>query len=221
VTQDLGPLARTLASPYYESALPAHDVFHANRVRDVALRLADEFDGPVERDVLAAAAWFHDVGRPLERTGEIADHDEWGATEAADALASEGVPAEKVTAVEDCIRSHSIRASSPDPETPEEKLLFDADKLDAAGARGLLRLACIVGERSGRAGERYAVLDDASVPGAPDADDPDVTVVREWVEKRLDALYTPPGRRLGESRRQFVDDFFAQFERELGADGTE
>ncbi|WP_459191378.1 HD domain-containing protein [Halosimplex sp. J119] len=219
MANELGPLARRISAPYYDDALPAHDSFHARRVRDLSLRLADELEQSVDRDVLAAAAWLHDIGRPLERTGEIDDHDRWGATTAAERLVAEGVAAETVDAVERCIRTHSIRASSPEPETPEAKLLFDADKLDAAGARGVVRLACIVGERSGRSGDAYAVIDDASAYDGDEPDRPDVELLREWAEERLDALYTEPGRRLGASRREFMDDFFAQFRREIGVEG--
>ncbi|QCS43116.1 HD domain-containing protein [Natrinema versiforme] len=219
--QELAPLARALSMPYYDDALPAHDRFHATRVRDLSIRLANDCESAVERDVLAAAAWFHDIGRPLERTGEIDDHDAWGAAEAADRLEREGVAADRIDAVTHCIRAHSIRASSPEPETLEARLLFDADKLDAAGARGIVRLSCIVGERSGRRGEPYAVIDDASASEVAVSGLPDITLLREWVDERLDALYTEPGRRLGESRRRFVDDFFARFENEIGVGGTQ
>lgn len=219
MTQELGPRARELAIPYYEDALPAHDRFHAERVRDVSIRLADACDEPVDRDVLSAAAWLHDIGRPLERTGEIDDHGEWAATEATALLGAEAVAADRIDAVSHCLRTHSIRSSSPEPETIEAKLLFDADKLDAAGARGLVRMACIVGERSGRAGERYAVIDDSSRSNLATPDCPDITLLREWARERLDNLYTSPGRRLGASRRDFMEDFFARFDRERGVDG--
>ncbi|WP_049904286.1 HD domain-containing protein [Natrialba asiatica] len=219
MAQELVPLARELSLPYYESALPAHDRYHANRVRTLSLRLADECEEPVDRAVLAAAAWLHDIGRPLERTGEIDDHDEWAATEAAARLGTEAVSAERIEAITHCIRTHSIRVSSPTPETLEAKLLFDADKLEAAGARGLVRLACIVGERSGRAGERYAVIENASVSELERPDCPDVTLLREWARERLDRLHTSPGRSLGRSRWQFMTEFFAQFEREMGIEG--
>jgi len=39
--------------------------------------------------------------------------------------------------------------------------------------------------------------------------------------ERLNELYTAPGRRLGDSRRQFMDDFFAQFESEIGVEGEQ
>jgi uncharacterized protein len=218
MTADLGSLARRLSLPYYEAALPAHDQFHANRVRRLAIRLSDESENSIDEGVLSAAAWFHDVGRPLERTGKIDDHDEWAASEATELLESEGVATDRIDAIEHCIRAHSIRRSSPEPETFEAKLLFDADKLDATGAVGLVRMACIVGERSGRTGEKYAVIGDSSVPGVETADVPDVAVLRNWARERLDALYTSPAQRLGESRWQFVNEFLDRFARETGLD---
>ncbi|MFD1588455.1 HD domain-containing protein [Halorientalis brevis] len=213
----VGSLARELSRPYYEDAFPAHDIFHAKRVRDVALQLAAQHPDSVDREVLAGAAWFHDIGRPLERVGEIENHDAWAATEATTLLQAEAVAPDRITAIEHCLRAHSIRASSPEPETLEAKLLFDADKLDAAGAVGLVRLACIVGERSGRTGEQYAVIDDASTLDGPSPELPDIDLVREWTRERLDALYTEPGRRLGESRWAFMERFFDQFAREIDA----
>jgi uncharacterized protein len=213
----LGPFARELSLPYYEDAFPAHDIFHAKRVHDVSLRLANQHPDKVDRDVLAAAAWFHDIGRPLERVGEIEDHDDWAANEVASLLETENVSTDRITAIEHCLRAHSIRASSPEPETLEAKLLFDADKLDAAGAVGLVRLACIVGERTGRLGEQYAILDDATTLDVERPDLPDFDLLREWTRERLDALYTDPGQRLGESRWDFMQQFFDQFTHEVDA----
>jgi uncharacterized protein len=213
----LGPLARELSRPYYTDALPAHDIFHAKRVRDVSLRLADRHSRSVDRDVLAAAAWFHDIGRPLERVGDIDDHDDWAASEAARLLGPEDVDTDRVAALEHCLRAHSIRTSSPEPASLEAALLFDADKLDAAGAVGIVRLACLVGERSGRSGTQYAVLDDASTLGGEPPEVPDLDLIREWTRERLDSLYTDPGRRLGASRWAFMERFFDQFARETGA----
>lgn len=219
MVQDLDALARSLALPYYEDALPAHDRFHAKRVHDVALRMANESEAAVDRDVLSAATWLHDIGRPRERVGAIDDHDRWSAQKAAALLEKEGVSSRHIDAVEHCITTHSIRTSSPEPETIEAKLLFDADKLDAVGARGIVRLACIVGERSGSAGERYAVIDDAAVPEGDAAELPDIELLRNWAKERLDLLYTGPGRQLGASRWDFMNEFFTQFDGEIGIDG--
>lgn len=219
MSQELGSLARELSVPYYRDALPGHDEHHASRVRNLSIHLADECSEDVDRGVLAAAAWLHDIGRPLERVGEVENHDEWGAAEAAALLTTEGVASDRVNAVERCVRSHSIRQSSPDPESLEAKLLFDADKLEAAGAVGIARMACIVGERSGRAGEKYAAIGNAST-GGTGSDSPDISVLREWARERLDRLHTSPGRRIGQSRGEFTERFFAQFVRE-SAVGTD
>ncbi|WP_324665747.1 HD domain-containing protein [Haloarcula sediminis] len=214
----IGPRIREVSRPYYAEALPAHDIFHAKRVRDVSVQLAAQHSESIDRAVLTAAAWLHDIGRPLERLGEINDHGEWAANEATTLLAEEDVTPDQISAIEHCLRTHSIRSSSPTPTTLEAKLLFDADKLDAAGAVGLVRLACIVGERSGRAEDQYAVLDDAATLDGDRPDGPDIDLLREWARERLDALYTSPGRRLGESRWAFMEQFFAQFAHETGAD---
>ncbi|GAA0245664.1 hypothetical protein GCM10009000_071860 [Halobacterium noricense] len=142
-----------------------------------------------------------------------------GEIKAAELLETEEVTTVRIDAVNHCIRTHSIRSSSPEPETLEAKLLFDADKLDAAGARGLIRLACIVGERSGKAGEKYAIIDIASGSELTTSNLPDISLLREWAKERLERLYTPPGRRLGKSRWRFMDNFFTQFGGEMGVDG--
>lgn len=210
--------SRELSRSYYEEALPAHDLFDAKRVRDVALRLANRHPDSIDRDILAAAAWLHDIGRPLERNGEIKNHDDWAADEATTLLAAEGVASDRIAAVEHCLRAHSIRTSSPDPETIEAQLLFDADKLDATGVVGLVRLACIVGERSGRIGEQYAIIDDAGTLTDDAPELPDFDLLRKWARERLDALCTDPGRRLGESRWEVMESFFDQFAREIDPD---
>lgn len=217
--QELGLLARELSLSYYDEALPAHDRFHAKRVHDLAVRLADDHEATVDRDVLSAATWLHDIGRPRERKGLIDNHNKWSARKAGELLEAEGVEFDQIEAVKHCIKTHSIRSSSPEPETLDAKLLFDADKLEAAGARGIIRLACIIGERSGRTGEKYAIIDDSSVSESTSVDSPDIELLRNWARERLDLLYTSPGRRLGTSRWNFMDEFFTQFEGEIGIEG--
>ncbi|WP_330632698.1 HD domain-containing protein [Halocatena halophila] len=215
MSPNLSSLARSLAIPYYEDALPGHDQYHAARVRDLSIRLADTLDESVDLELLAAGAWLHDIGRPRERTGSIDDHDRWGAKKARVLLTDAGVNSERVERICACIRSHSIRDSSPTPDTPEARLLFDADKLDAIGAIGIVRLACIVGERSGRAGSAYASLDVGSAHELTPPDRPDVALLKGWAKERLAALHTPGARRLGESRWAFVETFFERFDAEL------
>jgi uncharacterized protein len=215
--QNLGPLARELSVPYYDDALPSHDKNHAERVRDLSLHLADAYDGAVDRDVLSAAAWLHDIGRPREAAGTIDDHVNWGATEATSLLAGESAEPDRIEAVEHAIRAHGVRSSSPEPATPEAKLLFDADKLEAIGAVGIVRMASILGERSALADEAIGAI---HLPDDEETDDAGVlnmSHLRERAKRRRKLLYTAPGRRLGRSRWQFLEDFLDQFSRETAA----
>ena len=212
--QELVPLARKLSAPYYEDALPAHDQFHAKRVHDIAHQLATEYEGTVESDVLSAAAWLHDIGRPREREGRITDHVEWAANTARDLLKNEGIASDRTTVIQNCIRAHGVRDSSPEPNIPEAKLLFDADKLDALGAIGITRMSCILGERSGEVGDKIAVITDSSVSETVESDVPDISHLRDRARRRLDQLYTEPGQRLGNARWQFMEKYLDQFRAE-------
>jgi uncharacterized protein len=82
----------------------------------------------------------------------------------------------------------------------------------------IVRLACIVGERSGRIGEQYAIIDDVGTMPDDAPGLPDVELLREWARDRLDALYTAQGRRLGESRWDVMERFFDQFACEIDPD---
>jgi uncharacterized protein len=183
--------------------------------------LATDVEQSVDEDVLAAAAWLHDIGRPLERTDEVDDHDKWATQEVVGLLKPEGLSKSEIEAIQHCIRTHSIRASSPSPESIEAKLLFDADKLDATGAVGIARLVCIVGERSGQSGERYAVIDDLTASREATSDQRDVALLQDWAKERLNELYTEPAQELGKTRWKYMERFFEQFHTEIEPTGTQ
>ncbi len=126
-----------------EGAPPSHDFSHVKRVVRLCDVIRREEGG--DREVLRAAAWLHDVGRPLEEeTGR--DHAEIGA-EIAEALLPElGFPEDKVREVVHAVEAHRY-STGPEPETLEAEILQDADNLDAMGAVGIARCFCVVGER--------------------------------------------------------------------------
>ncbi|GAB7119235.1 hypothetical protein JCM9743_16980 [Natrinema sp. JCM 9743] len=74
---------------------------------------------------------------------------------------------------------------------------------------------------SGRAGEKPAVIDTPAVERGVSSELPDIMLLREWAEERLEQLYTSPGRRLGTSRWRFMDEFFTQFASELDIESAE
>ncbi|UPW01595.1 HD domain-containing protein [Halorussus gelatinilyticus] len=169
----------------------------------------DEDGSGVDEDVLLAAVWLHDVGRAKEDRGEIEDHAEWGAEEAAEILRDLGADAETVEAVQHCVRAHRY-SNDVDPETREAKLLSDADNLDALGAVGIARVFAYGGELG-------QPLYDPDLP--PEADDSaagetQFNHVHEKILDLPDRMYTDAGRELARERGEYVAAFAERFERE-------
>lgn len=114
----------------------AHDAGHIYRVLGTALTLADS-ESETDRDILVAACLLHDVGRSEElKTGT--DHALAGGDMAYSFLLSLGWEPHRAQRVRRCIQSHRYR-NDLKPDSIEAKILFDADKLDAAGPIGVVR----------------------------------------------------------------------------------
>lgn len=182
---DLEAVARQ-ARAHFRGAGAAHDWAHVERVRALAVRLAEE-EG-ADREVVELAALLHDVGRALEtRSGE--DHAGVALKVAGKLLA--GHP--RRAAVLEAIGAHRFRGSRR-PAWPEGRVLYDADKLDAIGAVG-------VGRAFATAAELGLSLEDAE---------------REFFEKlRRIRFYTGAARRVAAGRRRAMRAFFKRFRREL------
>lgn len=114
----------------------AHDCQHIYRVLYYCLDLAR--DSGADMDVLIASALLHDIGRAAEYKNRKADHALVGAEMAYAFLLQLGWDVAGATRVRDCIASHRYR-NDLQPESPEAKILFDADKLDATGTIGIAR----------------------------------------------------------------------------------
>lgn len=202
---------KKIARSYFDSARGSHDWEHTLRVCKLCERI-----GPVEgvdMDVLLSAALLHDIGRRYQDASKGAVcHAEKGA-QLAGALLN-GLPlseAQKQNIVH-CIQSHRFRSLNV-PQTPEAKVLFDADKLDAIGAVGVARAYLFAGEVGARLHN-------------PDADikktypySKDDTGFREYkvkLSKIRDRILTHEGRKLAEERHRFMEVFFNRFLEEFG-----
>lgn len=115
----------------------AHDREHVMRVLNNALMIG-RGEAEVNWDVLIAAALLHDISRAEQMADPRVDHALHGADKAYAFLVGQGYPPEFCNHVRECIRTHRYRKSEP-PATIEAKILFDADKLDVAGAIGIAR----------------------------------------------------------------------------------
>ena len=164
-----------------------------------------------------AAALLHDAEGPL--TGDSrAEHQLASAEFAKQILEAEGWHPDRIAEVQHCIRAHRFRDDREQPESIEAKVLFDADKLDAIGAIGAVRVIAYAvldqqhlfstpSEQFLRSGEKH--------PGEPH------TPYHEHLfklKKLKDRIFTRSGQVVAEERHKYLEGFFAQLHAELKAE---
>ncbi len=123
-----------------------HDKKHVLTVYAYAKKLCDKEGG--DWSVLGPAALLHDVERPNEDyLKKKYKHEELSAQTAEEMGYNERVV--------NAIRRHSCGKGCPKPKVLEDRLLWDADKLDAFGPQGLARWFVIMGQNN------YSMVDAA------------------------------------------------------------
>ncbi len=194
---------------------PVHGFDHVQRVYRLAEQIA-RTEG-ADLAIVQAAVLLHDAhddsGSPARRSRTTHHHD--SAKFAAKILAAEGWPAERIAAVQHCIRAHRFRDDSEPPQTLEARILFDADKLDAIGAIGVVRaVAYAITHHNPPFYEPSQQFMDSGVlsEGEPHS------AYHEYVfklSKLKDRLYTPTARLIAEERHRVMQAFFDQLKIEL------
>ena len=198
-----------MASTYFEGARGSHDWDHTLRVRRLCERI-----GAAERvdmDVLLVSATLHDIARSHQddSNGAVC-HAEKGAQLAADILDKLPLTAAQKDNILHCIRSHRFRGSHK-PRTPEARVLFDADKLDAIGAVGVARAFLFAGEVGARLHNDKANIE-ATRPYS--ADDTGYREFKVKLCKIKDRILTPAGQKLAVDRHMIMEEFFNRFKEE-------
>ena len=190
----------------------AHGRDHVERVLFTALELASG-ETTLDHDVLIAACLLHDIGRREQNADPSLCHAQVGAEKAYRFLRARGWTEELARQVESCIRTHRFRSSGP-PESIEAKLLFDADKLDAAGAVGIARTLLY----HGRAGEPlYTQTEDGAVSDG--SGDREPSFFQEYQAKLAgiyEHFYTPQAARLARTRQAAAVQFYQALLQEVG-----
>jgi uncharacterized protein len=183
----------------------AHDFSHSQRVLINALRIAEQEGG--DREVLAAAAYLHDIANLPKNHPESRLSSERSAERAGTILSELGFAEHKIPIVQDAILCHSYSRGLT-PTTPEGRIFQDADRLDALGAIGIARTFAVGGAtQRPMLAEQDPFLKAGRLP-----DDKDNTLDHFWVKLfKLEAkMLTPTGRRLAGERvarmRRFVDE---------------
>lgn len=125
---------------------PAWGWQHSERDYRVALSLAQAGGLAVDRDVLFAAAFLHDMAAFVPCADEHMEHGDCAAEESASVLRAAGFPMQKYAAVAAAERGHMYYR---DPgNDPTAIVLHDADSLDFLGEIGAARMISLTGEKA-------------------------------------------------------------------------
>jgi len=138
----------------------AHDFDHVMRVYRFALRIAK--NEKCDKEVVKLAALLHDVGQTSCKKGQ--HHAEVSASIANRYLKSIKYPKTKREKIVNAIKNHRFSTRNK-IRSIEEKIIFDADKLDLAGVIGIVRCYYTLGYNKDafrdvfRIGKKYLNLD--------------------------------------------------------------
>lgn len=188
---------------------PAHDFLHVCRVAANACSIADVEAADVA--IVLAAAFLHELRNLPKDHPDSARSGEFCADEADTLLRSLKVDREMREAVCYAIRVHPFSLGIT-PETPEAKILQDADRLDAIGAIGIARVFA-----TGAAMNRpfYSQDDPFCIRRPPD----DKTWTLDHFYRKLlrlpEQMHTAVGREMAEERAAFLRVYLEQLRREI------
>ncbi len=204
------------AKTWYDQGDAVHNFEHVLRVYRLAERLAESESADL--GIVRAAVLLHDAegSHPADES-KRADHHEISAEFAGQVLADEGWPAERIAAVQHCIRAHRYRKGLA-AESLEAKILFDADKLDAIGAIGVARALAY----ATLAGQPFFTQPSAHFLNTLEKEPGEAhSAYHEFLFKlsRIqDRLYTESAKTLAAGRHEFMRQFFEQLGAEIAGE---
>lgn len=188
----------------------AHDSGHVQRVVVNARRLAASENADL--NIVLPAAWLHDCVAVAKDSPLRSQASRLAAEQGVALLSAWGYDLAPLPAIGHAIAAHSFSAGIP-PETIEAKVVQDADRLEALGAIGLLRMV-ITGCQMGRE------LFDNADPLALNRQADDGCYTLDHLQCKLYKLpammQTAAGRREAEARCLWLRAFSQQLATELG-----
>lgn len=200
---------------WYDPADPVHGIDHIWRVVALAEQIAKAEGADLE--IVRAAAYLHDAA-DHEQEGSVSrkDHHLVAAQLAGGILRRAGWDEARIAAVQHCIRAHRFRNSQEAPQTLEAKVVFDANKLDAIGAVGVVRAIA----RSMQKGlPFYAPPSSLFLESGVLTEQEVHSAYHEyWFKLRhlKDRLFTPTARQLAAERQKVMTVFFEALQDEAG-----
>lgn len=189
----------------------AHSFDHVERVYRLAVRIA-KTEPTADMEIVKAAALLHDIKREQEDFENGNCHAKEGAKFARVYLKEIGFPEEKIDKACGAILKHR-KSGELKPETLEEKIIKDADKLDLIGA------VCIARVFTEGAHRNYPLYD----PSKPapkkweGAKKLNCTLSGFNVMSLLNSpntFYMQEAKRIAKERYNFTKDFYNRFIKE-------
>ena len=185
-----------------------HDWHHIDRVRKVALRLA-EAEG-ANKEVVELAALLHDIA-----DHKFHDHDlTVGPAKAKEVILEHGGSEELADRISQIISETSFKGA--EVATPvssiESAVVQDADRLDALGAIGIARAFAYGGSKNRPLydpNEKTTMHRDFEAYANSKG-----STVNHFYEKLLllkDRMHTESGRKMAVERHRFMEDFLKRF----------
>ncbi|MDP2206053.1 MAG: HD domain-containing protein [Alphaproteobacteria bacterium] len=198
------------AQELYPASDPSHDMLHIRRVVRGALKLAAE-EG-ADPAIVMPAAWFHDCVSVAKDDPRRAQASRLAADMAVTILTEMNYPAVHFDAIHHAIAAHSFSAAIK-PETPEARVVQDADRLDGLGAIGIARCFTV-----GALLSRPFYFDGDILAQSRAPDDRIYTLDHFFVKlfKTAETLQTAAGRAEGARRAAFMRDYLTRFAAEAG-----
>jgi uncharacterized protein len=188
----------------------AHDHEHLRRVVANARALAAAENA--ELAVVLPAAWLHDCVTVPKDSPQRALASRLAAEAAGCFLRDAGYPQALVPAVMHAVAAHSFTAGIA-PETPEARVVQDADRLDALGAVGIAR-CLMLGATMGR--PLYHPGEPFPVSRPPDDAASSIDHFYTKLLRLAGTMTTAAGRAEAERRTALMRTFLHELGREIG-----
>lgn len=191
-----------------------HDWHHIERVWKQASILA-EMEG-ADSYVVQLAALVHDLA-----DDKVVENEEEGLQRIQYFLDGEGVTENVTQHILEIVQSMSF-SKGKTMRTLEGKVVQDADRLDAIGAVGIARAFTYAGSK-GRPifDPDFEIREDMSREEYRNGDSSTIHHFYEKLLKLKDLMNTEAAIELAEERHAFMEEFLAQFYKEIGRDGLE
>lgn len=122
----------------------SHDVYHARRVMQNALAIAEK-EAINSTPVLIAAAYLHDLVNVPKNSAHRDQASRLSAEAAKPILEKLDFSDEDIQTIQHCIEAHSFSAGI-ETRTTEARIIQDADRLESLGALGIARTFYIAGK---------------------------------------------------------------------------